>query len=401
MLLVASSLYLGVASAFVPSLGRCSQAHHRHDASLMASMNIDDNDSNDGFMFDKNMIQKGTQVVATVVFGLSTLAAPSFATSTTTTESTYDGFADYAKDNQMEQSDVGCFINKCGEQTKNLFTNPRGIKGISCLGRCKGDQTEATRCFAEFGSKDLSNFLSCAIEENECMKMPKGELIDNTAEDVGYSSAPVQSFDPKSLVGTWYKTVGLNPNYDMFDCQTNVFTATSASDELDMQINLRIPSTDGGGFFSNQLYEHMIIDGKTDNNPSKRTMHTSGKMNGLSFYENWYILGESDGSKGIPEFKLVAFKGHSLQGNYEGSFVYAKERILPEAVVPAVREAATRAGLDFSKYKRIDNTCHAGEPLNDRSAAAATGNSDWVDLVVGEGGVIDWISPGWRGEYKK
>ena len=23
------------------------------------------------------------------------------------------------------------------------------------------------------------------------------------------------------------------------------------------------------------------------------------------------------------------------------------------------------------------------------------------NLVVGEGGVIDWISPGWRGEYKK
>ena len=40
----------------------------------------------------------------------------------------YDGFAEYAKENQMEKSDVGCFVAKCGDQTKNLFSNPRGIK---------------------------------------------------------------------------------------------------------------------------------------------------------------------------------------------------------------------------------------------------------------------------------
>eukprot|EP00957_Ditylum_brightwellii_P056035 4246605-Ditylum_brightwellii.AAC.1 len=60
----------------------------------------------------------------------------------------------------MEKSDVGCFMNKCGDQTKALFSNPRGIKGVSCLGRCKGEQTCATRCFAQFGSEDLDNWLS-------------------------------------------------------------------------------------------------------------------------------------------------------------------------------------------------------------------------------------------------
>lgn len=66
----------------------------------------------------------------------------------------------------------------------------------------------------------------------------------------------------------------------------------------------------------------------------------------------------------------------------------------------------------------------AGEPLNDSKAGTGTSTTDWIvsilvtvrihgaqrilrtilqkqDLVVGEGGVIDWISPGWRGEYKK
>ena len=158
----------------------------------------------------------------------------------------YDGFADYAKENQMEQSDVGCFIEKCGDQTKNLFKNPRGIKGVTCLGRCKGEQACATRCFAEFGSDDLNNWLSCTIEENECVKVPKN--IDNSAENVGYSST-VKSFDPNSLVGTWYKTNGLNPNYDMFDCQTNTFEASNPeASELDMGIFLRVKRPENIGY---------------------------------------------------------------------------------------------------------------------------------------------------------
>jgi hypothetical protein len=39
--------------------------------------------------------------------------------------------------------------------------------------------------------------------------------------------------------------------------------------------------------------------------------------------------------------------------------------------------------------------------LNDASAGTGTSTTDWVDLVIGEGGVIDWVVPGWRGEYKK
>ena len=133
-----------------------------------------------------------------------------------------------------------------------------------------------------------------------------------------------------------------------------------------------------------------------------RTMHTSGKMYGLQFYENWYILGESDGTTDdhIPPFKLVAYKGHTLQGNYEGAFVYAKEPTLPAAAIPAVQAAAQRAGLNFQDFTQINNICPSAEgPLNDALAGTGTATTDWIDLITGEGGVIDWISPGWRGEY--
>ena len=67
---------------------------------------------------------------------------------------------------------------------------------------------------------------------------------------------------------------------------------------------------------------------------------------------DWYIVGGSDGSirKSHPLSKFVAYKGHTMQGNYEGTFVYFKKsKLPPPATVPAVREAAANAALDFCK----------------------------------------------------
>jgi hypothetical protein len=325
-------------------------------------MNRNDDNTNDdkcpqAACFSNNLQSiLATLALSAALSGSVLFGGPSGATAS---EKAYDGFADYAKENQMQQSDVSCFVTKCKEQTINLFKQPRGIKGITCLGRCKGEQACATRCFAEFGSEDLNNWLSCTIEENECVKVPKN--IDNSAENVGYTTT-VKNFDPKSLVGTWYKTDGLNPNYDLFDCQTNTFAASeSDGSELDMGIFLRVrrPEEAGGGYWENELSEHMVVDAVKDGEdakPGARTMHTQGKMYGLQFEENWYILGESDGKNDIPPFKLVAYKGHTLQGNYEGSFVYAKEPRLPESAIPAVREAAAKAGLNWDDFQHIDNT---------------------------------------------
>ena len=39
--------------------------------------------------------------------------------------------------------------------------------------------------------------------------------------------------------------------------------------------------------------------------------------------------------------------------------------------------------------------------MNDAEKGTGTSTADWLGLVFGEGGVIDWVKPGWRGEYKK
>ena len=50
-------------------------------------------------------------------------------------------------------------------------------------------------------------------------------------------------------------------------------------------------------------------------------MHSVGKMFGLTFWENWYVIGENTEDDGLPPFKFIYYTGHTLQGNYEGMFV--------------------------------------------------------------------------------
>ncbi|CAN0344535.1 unnamed protein product, partial [Ectocarpus fasciculatus] len=40
----------------------------------------------------------------------------------------------------------------------------RLLQGVTCLGRCKGEQECATRCFAQYGSNKLDSWLTCTLE---------------------------------------------------------------------------------------------------------------------------------------------------------------------------------------------------------------------------------------------
>lgn len=94
---------------------------------------------------------------------------------------------------------------------------------------------------------------------------------------------------------------------------------------------------------------------------ARRSMHSVGRMFGLTFWENWYVIGESDPASGgaaaaagtalaggngnggfgvrsanaaairgrregaatstsLPPYKFIYYTGHTLQGNYEGAW---------------------------------------------------------------------------------
>ena len=97
--------------------------------------------------------------------------------------------------------------------------------------------------------------------------------------------------------------------------RARLIPSVTAPNGMRNDIEFRVPKPDNGGYWQNRL-EEVIID---ERGPQGKASYTvGGKMYGLEFREQWYIVG-ADSS-----FVLVAYKGDTQQGPYEGAFLYTQ-----------------------------------------------------------------------------
>ncbi|TFJ86462.1 hypothetical protein NSK_002119 [Nannochloropsis salina CCMP1776] len=265
--------------------------------------------------------------------------------------------AQYAKEGNKVGVDPKCFVQKCSLPTHDCLNNPDCLKGLSCLSKCKGEGTCSTACFAKYGNRVLDDFLHCAVEQQDCVHVPRdrSRATWTDPDAVGLDKRSSPTFEIRSLNGRWYKVMGMDARYDCFDCQVNHFTPKPGAPNIMLaDVSFRMPRPRAPGFWENHVTEEMLGDGPG----ARRSMHSVGRMFGLTFWENWYVIGEnSPEDVGLPDYKFVFYTGHTLQGNYEGAFVYARTPELPPELMPAVSQVARANGLDPSKFCKIRNTC--------------------------------------------
>ena len=218
-----------------------------------------------------------------------------------------------------ELVDPQCFADKCSVQTKACIDNPDCTKGLVCTAKCMGDAQCTVGCFARFGNPDLDKVLSCTIEDAACIKIALMTPGADGPLDAPLPPRPIIPVSRSSLQGKWYKVMGWNPMYDCFDCQCNTFDKPSAKEvgatieanSMNVEVQYSMPRVRAGAKperFSATLHEELEFDTAPG---SRRTAHTEGKMFGLTFWENWYVLGENQPNE--PQFKFVYYTGKTLQ----------------------------------------------------------------------------------------
>jgi len=121
----------------------------------------------------------------------------------------------------------------------------------------------------------------------------------------------------------------------------------------------------------------------------KASMTVEGKMFGLTFKEEWYSIGKGEG------YQIVAYKGDTQQGPYEGAFVFAREKdfLVSEAGAKAsssMRAQMTAAGLDPSQMAPIDNSCPASVSAGVSATEAGKEKLEWKDVFE----LTEWFRPG-------
>jgi len=333
--------------------------------------------------------------VASVVVGGSLLLATAFGGFVPSTAFAAEevaasaGFEQFAAEGGVMKTDPQCFFDQCGVQSRACFTNPSCLKGITCLGNCRGEQLCATQCFARFGSEKLNSWLGCTLEDKECVTTGVKQDTSSFYKDPPQTKS-MEKFIPADLEGKWFKVLGYNPKYDLYPCQINSFSPRSDGG-LDNDILFRVPKPEGQGegAWQNNFVESMA---NSKGSEGKASMTVEGKMFGLTFHEEWYVLGKGTS----PDWRVVAYVGDTQQGPYDGAFVYTKDKdALAGPDGPTIREgvnaALMEAGLDPKKLVSIDNTCptdvtNAGVSKEDASKEKL----EWKDVFE----LTEWFRPG-------
>ena len=131
--LILKSCVIASAFSFVPLYQDVTPLHHRGTTlinpslstttTILSSSSNNNNNKNNNespLLLEPSNIFKMLTTFSLSISILLGVAGGAGADTAASVSKKYDGFADYAKENQMEKSDVGCFINKCGDQTKNV-----------------------------------------------------------------------------------------------------------------------------------------------------------------------------------------------------------------------------------------------------------------------------------------
>jgi hypothetical protein len=72
-----------------------------------------------------------------------------------------------------------------------------------------------------FGSERLNDWLSCTLEDKQCVTTP-GVTQDTSSFYANNPPKALLAFEPKDLEGKWFKVLGYNPKYDTYPCQVSV-----------------------------------------------------------------------------------------------------------------------------------------------------------------------------------
>lgn len=236
-----------------------------------------------------------------------------------------------------------CLLQNCQLELARCILDPKCLANVICLNTCNNKADEVgcqIGCGDLFENEVVGQFNACALSKKQCV--PRKE--DDGSYPVPADSALVPSFDINSFKGKWYISAGLNPLFDIFDCQVHFFTVQG--DKLYGKLNWRITEPDGE-FFTRDTVQRFVQDPKF---PGKLYNHDNEY---LHYQDDWYILDHEP-----DQFIAIFYRGQNdAWTGYGGGVVYTRGPSVPPKYKERISAAFAKAGVDYAKFQDVDNTC--------------------------------------------
>ncbi|CEM08622.1 unnamed protein product [Vitrella brassicaformis CCMP3155] len=236
-----------------------------------------------------------------------------------------------------------CLLQKCNLQLAQCLLNPRCAADIVCLNLCNNKPDEAecqVKCGNLFENEVVGKFNACAVSDKKC--------VDQKMDDGSYPDIPYEAFkhdfDTDLFKGRWYISAGLNPIFDIFDCQVHFFDAPSPG-RIYGKLYWRITEPDGE-FFTRDTVQRFVQQ-------EDKGLLFNHDNEYLHYQDDWYIIDyEPD------DFIAIYYRGRNDAWiGYGGAVVYSRDAAFPERHRERISNAFSKAGVDFQKFALTDNSC--------------------------------------------
>ncbi|KAG5186543.1 violaxanthin de-epoxidase chloroplast precursor [Tribonema minus] len=244
-----------------------------------------------------------------------------------------------------EGKEIGvCVLNNCKKELGACLLNPKCIANLACIQTCAGKADETAcqiKCGDYFENETVAKFNACAVSRKRCVPQKQ----DDNSYPVPPQEALVKSFDTSIFQGQWYISAGLNPIFDIFDCQVHYFVNPSPG-QIYGKLKWRIKEPDGE-FFTRDTVQRFIQD---KDNPALLLNHDNEY---LHYQDDWYIL------DAVPDSHvLVYYRGQNdAWTGYGGAVLYTRDASYDRALVPRLEAACKKANIKWSDFQATDNSC--------------------------------------------
>ncbi|XP_002987036.2 violaxanthin de-epoxidase, chloroplastic [Selaginella moellendorffii] len=251
-----------------------------------------------------------------------------------------------ALDIETAQKTWKCLLGGCRSELVRCVRDPSCAANLVCLETCSpGDLNCQVRCGDIFQNKVVEEFNTCLLSKKKC--------IPQSANDGSYPVPPdcalVEKFNTQDFTGTWYITSGLNPLFDLYDCQVHEFSASPH--KLTGKLTWRVTTPDGG-FITRNAMQNFV-----QKNPKRPGVLSNHDNEYLNYKDDWFIVSARLNNQ-PDDYVFVYYNGsNDAWDGYGGAVVYTRSSSLPKSNFPELRLAAAKVGLDFDNFKMTDNSC--------------------------------------------
>ncbi|CAJ1423835.1 unnamed protein product [Effrenium voratum] len=239
-------------------------------------------------------------------------------------------------------------IDKCQDQFRNCFTQPRCLQSLACLSQCGlADQSCSYRCIVSYQSDAFTEFSLCALQKqnllNSQIERPQtprakpmetfrgAELTHEVAESI-----LVGHFDPGSdHRHSWLVAAGSNPAYEQFALQYQLWYKGSGKNTFWYHPTFLVEALDGAKLWRTRDYRVRRRD-------TPGMWDFSVVDNGIISEEKWHLLGADDDLQWLVLFYVGVARKAGLA--YRGCLILTPEGQMPspehsEAIAAAIARA--------------------------------------------------------------